>query len=73
VSDKPKFSLDERFCHGLFSLDEIAQLGGFSVRKVQKDAAEGLLVTEKHGHLRRARGPNAKAYLSGQPAAANAA
>jgi hypothetical protein len=73
VSDNPKITLAERLDHGLVTLLEVAELGHFSLRKVQKDAANGLLVVEKHGRSVRAQGPNAKAYLAGQPAPANAA
>jgi hypothetical protein len=73
VSDKPKFTLAERFAHGLFTLDEVAALKKCSKRKLYIDAANGLLIVEKHGRSSRVTGPNARAYLEGEPEPASVA
>lgn len=73
MSDTPKFSLEERFTCGAFTIEEVAALASLSPRKVRKDASAGLLRIEKFGRSARVRGPNARAYLAGQSTPASAA
>ncbi len=73
MSDDNHITLADRLEHGLLTLGEVAELASVSRRKVEEDAAAGRLAVTKIGRSTRVRGPNARAYLSGQQKPAHAA
>ena len=62
-----KFSLEDRFQHGNFEVNEICELKPCSRSKLYQDRKAGLVEFLKVGSKSVVRGPIAKKYISGDP------
>ena len=64
-----KFSLEERFRHGNFEVNEVCELKSCSRSKIYQDRKVGLVKFLKAGSKTLVYGPIAKKYISGEPIA----